>query len=124
MLLHFIDHQLPWNKRLKDEFPKNNAKSERAQAKEKTQKENLVLLEKRALKERIGSGRFASQGELILADLFYAVFHMHSVPDANTYKALCKYFYLTLRKLQSFASSTSSSSSSSVQNFQSTHKRR
>lgn len=122
MLLHFIDHQLPWNKRLKDEFPKNNAKSERAQAKEKTQKENLVLIEKRALKERVGSGRFASQGELILADLFYAVFHMHSVPDANTYKALCKYFYLTLRKLQSFASSTSSSSN--VQNFQSTHKRR
>lgn len=124
MLLHFIDHQLPWNKRLKDEFPKNmNGKSERAQAKEKAQKEQLVLIEKRALKERISSGRFASQGELILADLFYAVFHMHSVPDANTYKALCRYFYLTLRKLQSFASS-SSSSSGSVQNFQGTHKHR
>ena len=126
MLLHFIDHQLPWNKRLKDEFPKNNQteKSARAQAREKTRKESIVLNEKRALKQRIGEGRFASQGELILSDLFYAVFHMHHVPDGNTYKALCKYFYLTLRKLQSFASSHEASSNS-VKSFQKpTHRKR
>lgn len=123
MLLHFIDHQLPWNKRLKNEFPKNQtaAKSERAQAREKTRKEAIVLNEKRALKQRISEGRFASQGELILSDLLYAVFHMHAVPSADTYKALCKYFYLTLRKLQSFASSHENS----VQSFQkSTHRKR
>ncbi len=125
MLLHFIDHQLPWNKRLKEEFPKNQggAVSSRKEAREKNRKEQIVLNEKRALKERISSGRFASQGELILADLFYAVFHMHAVPDASTYKALCKYFYLTLRKLQSFASSNTTSSNS-VKNFQSTHKKK
>lgn len=124
MLLHFIDHQLPWNKRLKDEFPKNQAasKSVRAQAREKTRKEAIVLNEKRALKQRISEGRFASQGELILSDLLYAVFHMHAVPSADTYKALCKYFYLTLRKLQSFASTHEQNS---VQSFQkSTHRKR
>jgi hypothetical protein len=119
MLLHFIDHQLPWNKRIKNEFPKNiTTKSEKAAAREKTQKEHLVLIEKRALKERISSGRFASQGELIMADLLYAVFHMRSVPDVNTYKALCRYFYASLRKLQSFANT------SSVQNFEKSHKRK
>jgi len=126
MLLHFIDHQLPWNKRLKDEFPKNNhtaaaAKSERAQAREKTRKEAIVLNEKRALKQRISEGRFASQGELILSDLLYAVFHMHAVPCGNTYKALCRYFYLTLRKLQSFASTHEQNS---IQSFQKSTRRR
>ncbi len=124
MLLHFIDHQLPWNKRLKDEFPKNQSnKSQRAQLREKTRKEAIVLNEKRALKQRISEGRFASQGELILSDLLYAVFHMHALPNGDTYKALCRYFYLTLRKLQSFASSHEQSHS--VKSFQkSTHRKR
>lgn len=99
VLLQFIDHQLPWNKRLKELFPKRKL-SEAEAAVEKSRKEKFVLSEKRALKERISEGRFASQGELILSDVFYAVFHMPSVPEPKTYKALCKHFYRTLRDLQ------------------------
>ncbi len=99
VLLQFIDHQLPWNKRLKELFPKRKL-SEAEAAVEKSRKEKFVLSEKRALKQRISEGRFASQGELILSDVFYAVFHMHSVPEPKTYKALCKHFYSTLRNLQ------------------------
>ncbi len=114
MLLHFIDHQLPWNKKLKEKFPKVTKKrSDSDIALEKIKKEKFVLMEKRALKQRIQESRFASQGELILADLLYAVYHMPTVPESKTYKALCKHFYYTLRHLQSISSNSSSSSSTS-----------
>ncbi len=110
MLLHFIDHSLPWNREIRKRFRKNKTSSSNDDAApeedglaEKIAKEKIALAQKRLLKKRVLENRCETEGENILAEYFYAVFHMHIVPDTKTYKLLSGILYNTLKSLQDIA---------------------
>jgi serine/threonine protein kinase len=137
MLLHFIDHALPWNREIKRRFKKNTpqqqpqpqqqqqqqqpqtktktknettdadaAAAAAVEAQEKTAKEKIALAHKRLLKQRIMNGSCASEGESILAEYFYAIYHMPIVPDTKTYKLLSGVLYDMMHRLQTIALET------------------
>lgn len=115
MLLHFIDHTLPWNKEIRKRFRNDAARKtssslgdsvRQLELEAKIAKERVALSQKRLLKKRVLEGKCATEGESLMSEYFYAIYHMHPVPDGKTYKLLSKILYDTLQKLQSIAIDT------------------
>ncbi len=111
MLLHFIDHTLPWNKEIRKKFRGGRDKSSendsrQKELEQKIAKERVALSQKRMLKKRVLEGKCATDGESLLSEYFYAIYHMHPVPDGKTYKLVSKILYDTLQKLQNIAIDT------------------
>ena len=69
----------------------------------KIKKEHISLGQKRFLRDRIIKEKYSTDGEMILADYFYIVYNLPSIPEQKIYKVLCSYFYDTLKKLQKIA---------------------
>jgi serine/threonine protein kinase len=116
MMLHFVDNSLPWNKEIRRKFRGNGKTTvdmsgsgesgedkQRKELEAKIAKERVALSQKRQLKKRIIEGKCASDGESLLSEYLFAIYHMHPVPDAKTYKLLSKILYDTLQKLQNIA---------------------
>jgi serine/threonine protein kinase len=105
MLLHFIDHSLPWNREIRRRYkrPAQETSAPEDDLAVKIAKEKIALSQKRLFKQRILDGKCKSDGESLLAEYFYTIYHMHPVPDAKTYKLLSKILYETLQRLQNIA---------------------
>ena len=102
VLLHFIDHVLPWNQEIKN-YIKKNPQLKKNPEQLKIKKEHISLGQKRFLRDRIIKEKYNTDGELLLADYFYIIYNLSSVPEQKVYKTLCKFFYDTLKKLQKIA---------------------
>lgn len=120
MLLGFIDQSLPWNREIKQYMKRKkiapSAQDEEEPADLKLRKEQIALGQKRELKRRILEERYNSDGENILAEYFYTIYHTPIVPDSKVYKLLCKTFYSTLKRLQNIAIEAQRTSASEFQN--------
>lgn len=99
MLLGFIDLILPWNKevrKLKKEASEENDNEV------KFQREQLCLGKKREFRKRILEEDLESNGENMLAEYFYLVYNLPTIPDVRSYKMLSQSLYKVLNRLQSY----------------------
>ncbi len=103
VLLGFIDQILPWNKEIKAYMKRVKKDKNVSDAEIKIKKEQLSLGQKRKLRDRILQENFKTDGESVLSEYFYTVYHLPINPDQRMYKTLCKSFYNVLRSLQNIA---------------------
>jgi serine/threonine protein kinase len=104
VLLGFIDQILPWNKEIKTYMKRvKKHKGSSSEAEIKIRKEQISLGQKRKLRDRIIHENFKTDGESILSEYLYTVYHLPPIPEQRMYKTLCKTFYRVLNSLQSVA---------------------
>lgn len=103
VLLGFIDQILPWNKEIKTYMKRVKKDTSITDAEIKIRKEQISLGQKRKLRDRIIHENFKTDGESILSEYLYTVYHLPINPDQRMYKTLCKSFYRVLSSLQNVA---------------------
>ena len=103
VLLGFIDQILPWNKEIKTYMKRVKKDKDTVEAEIKIRKEQISLGQKRKLRDRIIHENFKTDGESILSEYLYTVYHLPPIPEQRMYKTLCRTFYRILNSLQSVA---------------------